>query len=84
MAGMPLLVAFKQRREAIRQEAANSIAYANLLIAQRYDAKHKDISFVPGDQVYIKLHHGYSLPKSADTVSKKFEPQRMGPFTVLR
>lgn len=46
-----------------------------------YDQNHKPIKFRVSDQVYVRLHHGYSLPTKQ--VNHKLQLQNAGPFRVL-
>ena len=63
-----------------REEAESSIAWANAMAKHYYDAKHKPITFENGQNVFLKLHHGYSIPGLAN---RKLSQQRAGPFKVL-
>jgi hypothetical protein len=49
-------------RELLQEEAKLSIAVAQMRMKKHYDKTHRFISFAPGDYVYLKLGHGYSLP----------------------
>ena len=59
-------------RMQIRQEVKDSVALANVAMKERYDAKHKPISFCPGDMVFLRLHHGYSLVRT-NNMSERVE-----------
>ena len=53
---------FATLRGHFRSEAQDAIAWANACMKARYDSKHKPVSFKPGDQVMLRLHHGYRIP----------------------
>lgn len=68
-------------REMYQEEAQLRIAEAQMYMKQQYDRKHRRHEFRPGDWVYIRLHHGYTLPGKP---APKFSQQRIGPFKVIR
>ena len=63
-----------------REEADDAIAFANAMVKTRYDDTHKSINLKEGSLVYLRLHHGYSIPG----VNPKLSNQRVGPFKVLK
>jgi hypothetical protein len=66
-------------REIYRQEANDAIVNAQATMAAQMDRKSIPVSYVVGDKVYLKLHHGYTLPS---TIKPKISQQRAGPFVV--
>ena len=72
--------AFHKLRLAKREEADDAMAFAAVLMKARYDAKHLILNLKEGDEVFLKLHHGYSIPGLAN---RKLSQQRVGPFKVL-
>jgi hypothetical protein len=77
---------WSKQREMIRQDAADAITFAQTKMALHYDAKHKPVSFLPGQKVYINLQKdigrpGYRLP---NTEAHKLSQQRVGPFSIVR
>lgn len=62
-----------------REEADDAIAFANAIAKTRYDSKHLSLKIKEGSLVYLRLHHGYSIPG----VNPKLSNQRVGPFKVL-
>ena len=72
--------AFHKLRLAKREEADDAMSFAATIMKARYDGKHLAISFKEGDEVFLKLHHGYSIPGLAN---RKLSQQRVGPFKVL-
>ena len=66
-------------RLILRQEAADAQAYANLRMKERFDTIHQPLRLMPGNWVFIKLHHGYKIPGQE---SAKFSQQRVGPFVI--
>jgi transposase InsO family protein len=65
---------------SVRIEAAEAIATAQMAMKRFYDAHYLPKSFAVGDQVYLQLHKGYSIPT---VVNKKLSPQYAGPFEIL-
>lgn len=63
-----------------REEAEESIAWANACAKSYYDASHKPIALKVGDSAFLKLHHGYTIP---GLPNKKLSQQRVGPFKIL-
>lgn len=55
--------------------------FANVAAKRRFDANHRPVEFRKGDQVFLRLYHGYYLP---DRPSRKFSQQRSGPWTMVR
>ena len=68
-------------RDIKRSQAHEAIAFANAKAKIRYDSKHKPINMKVGDQAYLRLHHGYTIP---GLTNKKLSSQREGPFPILR
>lgn len=64
-----------------RDEAEESIAFANASAKARYDSKHKPLSFEVNDEAYLRLHKGYTIPGLSN---RKLGPQREGPFRIKR
>ena len=71
---------FEQDRAIIRKEVQDAIGFANAQVKLYYDRKHELLEMQAGDQVYIRLHHGYRLP---GVTNHKFSNQRAGPFKIL-
>ena len=71
----------KDEQSLCRQEAADAISFANARAKLRYNKTHKHLEFKVGDMVYLRLHHGYTLP---DMTNKKLSNQHVGPFEVLQ
>ena len=67
-------------RTMMRGQAAEAIAWANINAKHYYDKSHKP--FKLGDEAYLRLHHGYSVPLGDS--SKKLGPQAVGPFPIKR
>lgn len=63
-----------------REEAEQAMSFASILTKLRYDKKHKAVDLKVGDEAYLKLHHGYSLPGA----NKKLSQQRAGPFKIIQ
>lgn len=72
--------AFSKLRLAKREEADDAMAFATIFMKARYDARHLPLSFKEGDEAFLKLHHGYSIPGLSN---RKLSQQRVGPFKVL-
>ena len=72
--------AFHKLRLAKREEADDAMAFASTIMKARYDAKHLAVNLNKGDEVFLKLHHGYSIPGLAN---RKLSQQRVGPFRIL-
>ena len=70
---------FSKLRLAMREEAEDSMAFATAMMKVRYDSKHRQITFKKDDKVFLRLHHGYSIPG----LNRKLSQQRAGPFKVL-
>ena len=64
-----------------RAEAADATSYASAKAKIYYDSRHQPLLFKPGDQAFLRLHHGYSLPGKPNP---KLSNQRTGPFLVKR
>lgn len=76
-----LLKQFIKQDFSVRLDAEESMKYASIRMKEIYDQNHKPIEFRVGDQVYVRLHHGYSLPTKQ--VNHKLQLQNTGPFRVL-
>ena len=63
-----------------REEADDAIAFAKAMAKTRYDSTHKAINLREGSLVYLRLHHGYSIPG----VNPKLSNQRVGPFKIVK
>jgi hypothetical protein len=68
---------YATQRSVAQQEARDAVAWALFKMKQR-DRRHP-ITFRPGDQVYIRLHHGYRIPGQ----NRKVGLLRVGPRVVL-
>lgn len=68
-------------RSIMRQEASDSISFANVVMKQRYDQKHKPIQMEVGSYAYLRLHKGYTIPGLRN---RKLSPQRVEPFLIKR
>jgi hypothetical protein len=69
-----------EERTINRLEAKDALAYAEIVIAERHNAKHKPWSPAVSDLVYVRLHKGYQV---ASKIHHKFGAQRTGPFKVV-
>lgn len=65
-------------REVLRGEAEDAIAFANIVIKKRYDAKHKAQEPKPGDAVILNLKNYYIL----GVTNCKLSDRRVGPFAI--
>jgi len=72
---------YEKLRGRLRAEAQDAVAWANAGMKARYDSKHKPLSFKEGDQVMLRLHHGYKI---LGHENRKLSHQREGPFRVKR
>jgi hypothetical protein len=68
-------------REYVRQDAQLAMDFAAAETKRRYDAHHRPLEFKEGDQVYLRLHHGYYL---AGKPPRKYSQQRAGPFKIVK
>jgi hypothetical protein len=66
------------RREAIREDAARAIAFAQKAMKESYDRRRESGSFETG-WAFLKIGHGYSVP---GIQKPKLGPQRIGPFRI--
>ena len=66
-------------RELYRKEAHVAIVNAQAAMARYMDKRSTPLSLAVGDKVYLRLHHGYTLPS---TVKAKIGQQRAGPFPI--
>lgn len=70
---------YQKSRQILRDQAEEAIAFANAMMKTRYDESHIAKNIKVGDKVYLRLHHGYSIPGVGN---KKLSYQRNGPFEV--
>lgn len=68
-------------RPYLRQDAVLAMDFAIARAKRIYDAKYKAIEYSVGDEVYIRLHHGYNLPGKP---GRKFSQQRSGLFKIIK
>ncbi|SLM36395.1 reverse partial [Lasallia pustulata] len=68
-------------RLVIRKEAEDAANFANLLAKLQYDKHHRLLSMEVGDEVFIKLHKGYTLPS---VTNRKLSNQRAGPLKIVK
>lgn len=71
---------FEKLRLIKREAADEAIAFANVMTKARYDGKHTPLNLKEGDEVYLRLHHGYKIPGEGN---RKLHQQRVGPFSVI-
>ncbi|SLM33922.1 Ribonuclease H-like domain [Lasallia pustulata] len=71
---------FVKERLVIRKEAEDAANFANLLTKLQYDKHHRRLSIEVGDEVFIKLHKGYTLPS---VTNRKLSNQRAGPLKIV-
>ena len=75
---------YEYERDVVRQEAVDAVAFANAKAKIQYDSRHKPLLLNEGDQVYLRLHHGYSLQAHKESkANNKLSEQRVGPFKVI-
>lgn len=72
--------AYHSLRLAKREEADDAIAFANVFMKLRYDSKHLAVNFKPGEEAFLNLHHGYTIPGLSN---RKLAQQRVGPFKII-
>ncbi|SLM34971.1 transposon tf2-1 polyprotein [Lasallia pustulata] len=72
---------FVKERLVIRKEAEDTANFANLLAKLQYDKHHRPLSMEVGDEVFIKLHKGYTLPS---VTNRKLSNQRAGPLKIVK
>lgn len=65
-------------REVLRGEAEDAMAFANIVMKKRYDAKHKAWEPKPGDAVMLNLKN-YHIP---GVTNRKLSDRRVGPFAI--
>ena len=71
----------KAIRTDLRADAKLAMDFAAAKAKERYDGKHRHVQLNSGDQVYLRLHHGYHLPHRP---SRSYSQQFSGPFTIKR
>ncbi|SLM41004.1 reverse partial [Lasallia pustulata] len=72
---------FVKERLVIRKEAEDAANFANLLAKLQYDKHHRPLSMEVEDEVFIKLHKGYTLPL---VINWKLSNQRAGPLKIVK
>lgn len=76
-----LSIDYEIHRKLYQKEAQLAIDFAAADAKIRYDSKRNPLQMQVGQEVYLKLHHGYHLPGKP---SRKFSQQRAGPFTIVK
>ena len=71
---------FNRLRLLKREQAEESLAFANAMAKAYYDKSHKPLNLAKGSTAYLRLHQGYEIP---GTTNHKLHQQRVGPFKVL-
>ena len=71
---------FTKLRQLKRDQAEESIAFANAFTKARYDSKHQAVTLAKGDSAYLRLGEGYDIP---GLTNPKLHHQRVGPFKIL-
>lgn len=71
---------FTKLRQLKRDQAEESIAFANAFTKARYDNKHQPVALAVGDRAYLRLGDDYNIP---GLTNPKLHHQRIGPFKVL-
>lgn len=69
-----------EKRSVNATEAEAAIAWANVTAKNLYDRHHRPLTLQVGEQAFLRLHKGYTLPS---VKSPKLAIQRVGPFTIL-
>jgi len=69
-----------QEYDVKRQEATDSIAFAQIAMKARYDSKHQPWKPSAGQEVYLKLDN-YNIP---GMVNRKLTEKRVGPFLIKK
>ncbi|SLM37280.1 reverse partial [Lasallia pustulata] len=72
---------FVKERLVIRKEAEDAANFANLLAKLQYNKHHRPLLMEVGDEVFIKLHKGYTLPS---VTNQKLSNQRAGPLKIVK
>jgi hypothetical protein len=82
----PAIQNWSKHRDMIRHNAADAVTFARAKMSLYYDKKHKPVSFVPGQKVYVNLQKGLGKPgyRLPNTEARKLSQQRVGPFPILR
>ena len=57
----PQVTNLVQARDLHRKQAQDLQTFASTWAKRRYNGKHKKLDLKEGDQVYLRLHHGYNL-----------------------
>src|SRR5271169_4127567 len=76
-------IEWSDERAELRQQARDSLIFAQNKMAIYFDRKHKPITFKAGDKVYIKLAHGIQPGYRIADSSGKLHQLRVGPFEVM-
>ena len=71
---------FSRLRQLKREQAEDSLAFANIMAKAYYDKSHKPLKLSKGSMVYLRLHQGYKIPSVGN---HKLHQQRVGPFQIL-
>ena len=77
---VPATAEFVSQRQAMRDAALDTIAWAQMRMAGYYDARHHPREFKVGDRVLLRIK---DYPRRAWGLHPKLGPQRIGPFRVL-
>jgi hypothetical protein len=64
-----------------RIEITDALDLAVVTAKHYYDRKHKPMFFNVGDEVYLRLYKGYSIPAEK---KRKLDKQRIGPLKVIK
>ena len=72
--------AFRKLRLAKREETDDAMTFVSIIMKARYDSKHLNVNLKKGDEAFLRLHNGYSIPGLSN---RKLSQQRVGPFKVL-
>ncbi len=71
---------FSRLRQLKRDQAEESLAFANVMAKAYFDKSHKPLKLAKGSKAYLRLHHGYEIPGIGN---RKLHHQRVGPFKIL-
>lgn len=76
---------FPDRRVALREQALDHLASAQVYMKHRYDVLHQaPPAFAAGDFVWLNLGDGYRLPRSFLPPDRRLGIQRVGPYRIVR
>ena len=73
--------AFIELRLARQEEADDAMAFASTTMKAGYGSKHLALKLKKGDAAFLKLHHGYTIPR---ITNRKLSQQRVGLCLVTR